>query len=475
MACCRDPGPSGAWGLLATVVLAVTTVACGGSPPADSVTPAADPPRPARARGALETDEALVAEVREAFLHAWNGYARHAWGHDALKPLSRGFRDWYDVSLVMTPVDAYDTMLLMGLDDEARQARQLVFERLSFDHDMTVQVFEVTIRLLGGLLSAYQLDGNARWLELATDLGNRLLPAFASPTGLPYVRVNLATGATEWSSNNPAEIGTLTLELGMLSRLTGDPKYFDAAKRAVTTLHDRRSPLGLVGTVIDVETGEWRNTESHVSGMIDSYYEYLLKAWLLFGDDDFRQMWEQSRDAIHRHLAMEVDGTLWYGRVDMLTGETTATTSGALDAFLPAVLALGGDLERGGRLMDSAYRMWTTFEVEPESFDFTTMTVLHAGYPLRPEAIESAYYLYVLTGDERYRDMGRDIFHRIARWTRTAEGFAHLADVRTKQQDDAMESFFLAETLKYAYLLADPGAIDFDRVIFNTEAHPLQR
>ena len=107
--------------------------------------------------------------------------------------------------------------------------------------------------------------------------------------------------------------------------------------------------------------------------------------------------------------------------------------------------------------MDSVHRMWTTFDVEPESFDFTTMEVIHPGYPLRPEAIESAYYLFVLTGDERYRDMGRDIFHRIVRWTRTEHGFAHLT-----------------ETLKYAYLLADPSAIEFDEVIFNTEAHPLR-
>jgi len=364
--------------------------------------------------------------------------------------------------------------LLMGLDDEAARAKELILAELSFDHDMTIQVFEVTIRLLGGLLSAYQMDGDPRFLELAVDLADRMLPAFDTPTGMPYVRVNLATGATEWTENNPAEIGTLTLEFGLLSRLTGDPRYFDAATKGVTELHRRRSALGLVGTVIDVETGQWQNVESHVSGMIDSYYEYLLKAWLLFDDDDFRHMWEGSRDAINRHLAMEVDGSLWYGRVDMESGETTAAISGALDAFLPAVLALGGDLDRAARLMDSVHLMWTTFDVEPESFDFTTMEVIHPGYPLRPEAIESAYYLFVLTGDERYRDMGRDIFHRIVRWTRVEHGFAHLVDVRTKKKDDAMESFFLAETLKYAYLLADPSAIEFDEVVFNTEAHPLR-
>jgi mannosidase alpha-like ER degradation enhancer 2 len=464
--------------LLLACVAAIALTACSDTPPSDTPGPAPDSPhdagRAVTARPGLSTDAAFAADVREAFLHAWNAYETYARGHDALKPLSRGYRDWYDASLVMTPLDAFDTMLLMGLDDEAARAKELILANLSFDHDTTVQVFEVTIRLLGGLLSAYQMDGDPRFLELASDLGYRLLPAFDSPTGMPYVRVNLATGATEKPVNNPAEIGTLTLEFGQLSRLTGDPRYVDAARRGVLEVANRRSELGLVGTEIDVETGEWTDRDSHITGRIDSYYEYLLKAWLLFGDDELGGIWREGRDAINRHLAMQTDGSLWYGHVDMDTGETTETTFGALDAFLPAVLALDGDLDRAARLMESVHRMWTEFDVEPESFDFTTMQVADPRYPLRPEAIESAYYLFVLTGDERWRDMGRDIFERIVRWTRTDAGFAHLVDVRTKEKADAMESFFLAETLKYAYLLADPSAIDFDAVVFNTEAHPLR-
>jgi mannosidase alpha-like ER degradation enhancer 2 len=440
----------------------------GSSPPAEASR------RAVHAVPGLPADTAFASEVREAFLHAWNGYVASAWGHDALRPLSGGWRDWYDVSLLMTPVDAWDTMRLMGLDAQADSARDLIFAELSFDRDMTVQVFEVTIRLLGGLLSAYQMDGDPRWLELARDLGDRLMPAFASPTGMPYVRVNLATGAVEEPENNPAEIGTLTLELGQLSRLTGDPRYYDAVKRGVTAVFDRRSSLDLVGTVVDVESGEWKSTDSHVGGRIDSFYEYLLKGWLLFGDEDYRHMWEVSEAAMNAHLAETVDGHLWYGRVDMNTGERTGRRFGALEAFLPAVLALGGDLDRAARLEESVALMFTAFGVEPESFDYGTMEIRYPGYPLRPEAIESAYYLYVLTGDERWRLMGRDFFHRIVAAARVDGGFAHLADVRTAEHDDAMESFFLAETLKYAWLLANPGALDFDAVVFNTEAHPLR-
>ena len=426
--------------------------------------------------GALPPDREMAEAVKAEFLHAWNAYLRYARGHDALKPLSQGYRDWYDASLLMTPVDAFDTMLLMDLQEEAAEAKALVMEGLSFDHDFPVQVFEMNIRLLGGLITAYQMDGDERFLALARDLADRMMPAFESATGMPYVRVNLRSGEKEWPVNNPAEIGTLMLEFGALSRITGDPRYYDAAKAAIQAVFQRRSDIGLVGTTIHVETGEWQDRSSHISGRIDSYYEYLLKAWLLFDDQDFLKMWEESVEAVNRYLADEVEGRLWYGYAHMDTGERTATRFGALDAFWPGVLALSGDLDRAGRLMESVHLMWTTFGLEPEAMDYTTMEVVSGGYPLRPEALESAYILHTLTGDERYKAMGWDIFQRIVRYCRHDVGYAHLEDVRTMEKADGMESFFLAETLKYAWLLFAPEeTLDFQEVVFNTEAHPIWR
>lgn len=426
------------------------------------------------ARTTPEPDQA--ATVRAAFLHAWRGYERHAWGHDQLLPLSRGARDWYPASLVMTPVDAFDTMLLMGLREEATRAKKLILDSLSFDRDFPVQVFEVTIRLLGGLITAHQMDGDPRFLTLARDVADRMLPAFRSRTGMPYRFVNLRTGAVSGPVSNPAEVGTLMLEFGTLSKLTGDQRYYDTAKRAVVTLFERRSPIGLVGSTINVETGAWVDRESHITGGIDSYYEYLLKSWLLFGDSTFKRMWDVSIAAANRFLPDERPNGYWYGRVNMDTGERTATRFGALDAFLPAVLAKGGDTPRAGRLMRSVYLMWTTFGIEPEELDYVTMQPVSAGYVLRPEAIESAYYLHRLTGDRDYREMGRVMVDSLLHYTRAETGFAALRSVVTKERRDQMESFFLAETLKYAYLLfAPPETLDFDAVVFNTEAHPIRR
>lgn len=448
---------------MAAALMAVRLLAGAAAPE----TPGGAPPAQA---------PSTAAEVRAAFLHAWQGYRRYAWGHDDLDPLSRKPHDWYGISLLMTPVDGYDTMLLMGLRDEAADAKRLILDSLLFDRDVSVQVFEVTIRLLGGLLSAYEMDGDPRFLRLATDLGDRLLPAFRSPTGMPFRYVNLRTGATRDPVSNPAEIGTLMLEFGTLARLTGRSVYYDTAKRAAVQLFQRRSDLGLVGSTIDVRTGAWQDSTSHVGGGIDSWYEYLLKSWRLFGDEDFRRMWETSVGPMHRYLADERFGGLWYGQANMATGARLGTRFGSLEAFLPAVLALSGDTARAGRLMASVNRMWTTFGIEPETLDYATMRIGdEPGYELRPEALESAYYLYRLTGDERYRRMGAAMWSAIDRWTRTDAGFAALADVRTKAKRDRMHSFLFAETLKYAYLLLAPAeTLDLKSVVFNTEAHPLR-
>src|SRR5437588_6583348 len=326
---------------------------------------------------------AMAARIRQEFLHAWRGYHEYAWGHDELRPLSKGFHDWHAAPLYMTPVDALDTMLLMGLNEEADQTRNLIVKNLSFDRDIEVQNFEITIRLLGGLLSSYQMTNDKRLLRLADDLGHRLLPVFHSPTGMPYRFVNLKTGKVRGAQSNPAEIGTLLIEFGTLSKLTGKPVYYQRAKRALLQLYKRRSAIGLVGSVIDVETGQWIDTESHISAGIDSYYEYLLKCWLLFDDRDCEQMWRASLRAVNRYLADDKPAGLWYAHVDMNTGERLSTHYGALDAFFPAVLARAGDLDRARRFQESAFTAWTTFGIEPEELDYSTMQITQDGYNLR--------------------------------------------------------------------------------------------
>jgi len=424
----------------------------------------------------LPTDAEMAERVRQEFRYSWAGYKQYAWGHDALKPLSKSYHDWYGVPLLMSPVDGLDTMILMGMTDEAATTREYIDKNLSFDRDIYVKNFEITIRLLGGLLSSYQLSGDKRLLALADDLGTRLLPAFNSPTGMPYVYVNLKTGAVRGESTNPAEVGTLLIEFGTLSKLTGKPIYYEKAKRAVVELYNRRSPIGLVGSTINVKTGKWTDPVSHISGGIDSYYEYLLKAWLLFDDKDCERMWKSSIEAVNKYLADQVPTGFWYGQANMNTGARTGTDFGSLDAFFPGTLALSGDLDRARKLEDSAYKMWTTFGIEPEEMNYMTMEITSEGYELRPEIIESAYYLRHFTNDARYREMGKTFFDSLVKYCRTDSGYAALSSVANKTKKDEMESFFFAETLKYLFLLyAPPDTIDLSKTVFNTEAHPIRR
>ncbi len=429
---------------------------------------------------AQSTNRKFAAEVKAEFLHAWSGYKRYAWGHDDLKPLSKTHHDWYPQPLLMTAVDSLDTMILMELDDEAAATKKYILDNLSFDKDIEVQNFEITIRLLGGLLTSYQMTGDKRFLNLAEDLGKRLLPVFDSPTGMPYRYVNLKTGKVSKPVSNPAETGTLIIEFGTLSKFTGNPVYFDKAKRALVETYNRRSKIGLVGEWINVETGEWTNTDSHISGAIDSYYEYLLKCSLLFGDQDCKRMWNESIVAINKYLADELRDDrgveLWYGHADMNTGARRATTYGALDAFFPAVLALSGDLKRAKLLQDSSFRMWNHAGIEPEEFDYRARKVTSPGYPLRPEIVESTYYLYRYTKDEKYLRMGEKLWRDFVKHCRTEDAYAALKNVETKEKNDSMQSFLFAETFKYFYLLfSPPSTLNFDQVVFNTEAHPIKK
>jgi mannosidase alpha-like ER degradation enhancer 2 len=434
------------------------------------------PIAPAAAQHSTADPGPMAKLVRSEFMYGWDAYKQHAWGHDELKPLTGSYRDWYNSSLYITPVDALDTMILMGLKEEADKTRDLIDTKLSFDKDIEVKNFEITIRLLGGLLSGYQLTSDKRLLDLADDLGTRLLPVFNSPTGMPYVYVNLKTGKTRGAESNPAEIGTLLLEFGTLSKLTGKPIFYDKAKRGLTELYSRRSKLGLVGSTINVETGKWIDTTSHIGGGIDSYYEYLLKCSLLFGDKDCERMWKASIKSVNKYLADNTKTGLWYAQVDMNTGKRLSTKFGALDAFFPAILVRSGEKDRARRLQESAFKMWTTWNVEPDEIDYSTMKILSPAYPLRPEIMESAYYLHFYTDEDRYTEMAATFLAALSHYCKADEGYAGLEDVTTLEKSDEMPSYFLAETLKYLYLTFAPrSTLDLNQVVLNTEAHPLRR
>ena len=421
-------------------------------------------------------DQKMADQIKSEFLRSWNAYKTYAWGHDVLLPVSKGYMDWYEQSLGISPIDAYSTMKVMGLDQEAEQVQRYVADTINFDKDQFVKTFEVNIRVLGGLVAMYQFTKDPKVLAKAEDFGKRLLPAYNTGTGIPAYWVNLKTGETKGDTVNLAEGGSSLVEMGMLSKFTGNPVYFEKAKNASLAIFNRRSTLGLVAENINVQTGQWVDSISHIGCCIDSYYEYLLKGSILFNDAELKKAWDESIVSIQKYIAEEVDTALWYGQVNMETGQKVNSVVTLYDAYFPAVLSLSGDLASAARYQDSWNNLWIKYGLEPMVYDYSKKEILHPAYNLNPEIIESAYYLYYFTGDEKYKKMAAQYFNDIMSYCRTDVAFTNIKDVRTREQKDHMETFFLAETMKYLYLVfANPEGINPRECVFSTEAHPFRK
>lgn len=418
----------------------------------------------------------LFEEIKQETQRTWQAYQQYAWGFDVLLPISKSAENWYEKPLYISPIDAYSTLKVMGLDEDAERIERYVADSIDFDKDIFVKVFEVNIRVLGGLLAMYQYTGNEKILGQAKDFGDRLLPAFGSPTGIPYFWVNLKTGEVKGDVINVAEAGTYTFEMGILSYYTQNPTYYQAAKKATLAVFNRRSDIGLVGEVINVETGEWLDKTSHICACIDSYYEYLYKTWVMFGDPDIKSIWDESIVAVNKFLPEEKDSLLWYGRVNMDTGERTSSRVTLYDAFFPAVLALSGDIARAERLQKTFHWLWNKYGLEPMSYDNAAGKSNYPVYDLNPEIIESAFYLYHFTGKEIYRDMAKKYWQDIMQYCRTDIAFTAIENVKTKEKRDYMATYFLAETLKYFYLIfSDNPEVNPDDYVFSTEAHNFKK
>lgn len=439
-----------------------------------------------------------------------------------------------------------------------------------FDLDSKVQVFETVIRGVGGLLSAHLFavgelpirgydpkpsagaadpddplfvpsitwpNGfkyNGQLLRLALDLAKRMLPAFYTTTGMPYPRVNLRHGIpffpnsplfdvlgtsapenprpTDITETCSAGAGSLVLEFTVLSRLTGDHRFEQVAKRAFWSVWNRRSEIGLIGAGVDAEQGNWIGGHSVIGAGADSFFEYALKShillsghelpnvttpkrpaldtdwidpnelWIPLTEDEnspeaFLDAWHQAHAAIKRHLYDDT-GHPHYSNVNIMTGSLASNWIDSLGAYYPGLLTLAGELEEAMETNLLHAALWTKYAALPERWSLKEKQV-EGGlgwWPLRPEFIESTYHLYRATKDTWYLYVGEMVMNDINRRCRTECGFAGIQNVVTGELSDRMESFFLGETTKYLYLLYDDdhplNSLDA-AYVFTTEGHPL--
>jgi mannosyl-oligosaccharide alpha-1,2-mannosidase len=405
--------------------------------------------------------------IKAAMEHAWGSYRARAWGADELKPQSgRGENNWQ--GLGMTLVDSLDTLWIMGMMGEFAEARDWVAASLSFAAAGSISVFETTIRVLGGLLAAYDLSGEGVFLAKALDLGDRLLPAFDTPTGIPRATVSLASGASSnpgWTGGSSilSELGTLQVEFRYLSRASGVAKYGAKAERVIETLDKLKPAHGLYPIYVSADTGALTTSTVAFGALGDSFYEYLIKVWVQGGrlEGMYRRMYDASMEGMTGVL-LKRSRPSQLAYVADYDGYNTQDKMDHLVCFVPGMLALGaftsagtpGEAVAARDLVNAkalAYTCWQMYErmatgISAEFVVFPGGADLQASesapfYILRPEAAESMYVLHQLTGNPIYREWGWKMFQAIEKHCKTAFGYGAHPDVRDtgRMPDDRME------------------------------------
>ncbi|KAJ7784540.1 glycoside hydrolase [Mycena metata] len=429
--------------------------------------------------------------IVRAFQHAWGAYERDAMGDDEYHPISQEGSNLTDAGGIgYTVVDSIDTMLLMGLTQEYSRAREWVATKMSFDRNATFNTFETTIRVLGGLLSAHHLSGeDPIYLEKAIELADRIIPVFNTPSGLPLTNVNLALREGSMDPAWPefvssAEVATLQLEMKYLSQLTVNSIYWEKAEAVMQIIKAALLPHGLASIFLNWQTGQFVISAMRLGSRADSYYEYLLKQYLLTNRTEvfYRDMYNNAMDAVHKSLIKKSANSNMIHTSEIIperhpNGEVSWRLTPKQDHL---VCFFGGSLLLGAttvgalvhpvsvppkpeELSESGMRDWKTginliktcmdthntatgLAPEVAHFRIASDGIGHdpqfpsdwyikgahqkpdelppydARYMLRPETVESLFLAYRLTGNEKYRTWAWDIFQAIERHCRVETG-----------------------------------------------------
>ncbi|KAF8712309.1 glycosyl hydrolase 47 family, partial [Rhizoctonia solani] len=445
-----------------------------------------------------QTDVKRRDAVVAAFKHAWAGYERDAFGCDEYRPVSgTGKNLTTDRGIGYMIIDALDTMLIMGepLRKEYLRARHWVETELDFDRDGRYSTFEITIRVLGGLLSAYALSNNDElYLRRAQELADRLLPAFNTPHGLPIPNVNFHSEPNpNWGGEpiSTAEAATLQLEFKYLTHITGKDVYWKTAEKVMDVVKKALKGENVVdGALVPINlnanSGEFYYSDIRLGSRGDSYYEYLLKQYIQTNRTEpiYREMYDRAMAAIHKNLVFKtpLNKLTYIAELEPIRSAKIQDKWKVTPKQDHLVCFLGGSLQLGvteglninpeavKRLSAAKQRDWKLGEE-------LTRTCMATHETKTPETVESLFLGWRLSGDIKYRKWGWQVFQAIEKYCKVPKGgysgVESVFEVPVVLLDN-METFFVGETLKYLYLLFDDSSsIPLDKYVFNTEAHPL--
>lgn len=460
--------------------------------------------------------------VKEAFMRGWKSYKDRAWAKDELAPISGGSKNTFG-GWGATLVDSLDTLWIMGMRDEFDEAVDAAIN-IDFGPNGSgeINMFETIIRYLGGFIGAYDVSGchDIRLLNKAVEVADMAYASFDTPNRMPVTRWSpqkAADGEEQLPAQSGliAEMASASVEFTRLSQITGDMRYFDAISRVTDVLDDQQGFTKLPGMwpiSVDMRTPNLTfDSYFSLGAMADSAYEYLPKMYQLLNGVGleaarYHRMYEYAMETAISHTLFR---PMVEDKADILVAGSKQDGQ-RNDKGQHLVCFAGGMLALGGRLFENLTHIdigrkisdgcaWTYKNapngIMPEVFSMTACptwsecdytskpgsspfsSVNDGRYILRPEAIESIFYMFRTTGNPAYQDIAWDMFQAIDINTRTELANAALRDVMKKptEKEDSMESFWMAETLKYFYLIfSDPSTISLDDFVFNTEAHPFR-
>ncbi|CEF69521.1 Mannosyl-oligosaccharide alpha-1,2-mannosidase [Strongyloides ratti] len=431
--------------------------------------------------------------IKKMMKHAWDGYKKYAWGANELNSIHKMASSqeiFGGPKMPATIVDAADTLYIMDMMKEYKEAEEYLFKNFkASDAIRNLSVFEMTIRFIGGFLSLFALTGKETYKIFAKNVADILIVSFNSPTGLPYNVVTPKDNRTMnygWVTNNAhilADVGTLHLEFDYLSNITGDSNYRNKVINVRNIIEKQKKVDNLYGLYLSKDDGHFVTREVSLGAMGDSFYEYLLKEWLISNKKDTiaYDMYKEASKNIRKKMIIKSKGNFTY-LVELKNGKILNKMS-HLSCFSVGMFALEAyhstDENEKKEIMELAEELGNTCYhsyklsktgLGPEMFHFdstkdATSSTGEVQYFLRPEVIEGIYYLYKLTGNDKYKEWNWEIAQNIEKWCRNDAGYHGLRNVYNPEAgyDPTQQSFFLAETLKYLYLTFVNDKIPLDK------------
>ncbi len=416
----------------------------------------------------------LTGEIKAEFRHAYDAYLAHAKGSDALRPITKkGYNEFYK-SFMLTPLESYSTLKLMGFEQEALQVKEEVLAKLNFKDYVNVPTTEFGQRVVGSLIAAYQLDGDERFLDLAQDLANRLLVAFNTPTGMPQRLISIGRRASRENQCTPEQVGGLVVEFGLLSKLTNNPIYYQKAKAAALKLWELRSEDDLLGSKIDVEKGKWVNASVNVTRANSGYWAALLKTYLLLGDNDLKAIFQNGMKALQKNVLQENEDQAWFrfARINKLSHNDSLYQYSEI--AMSGLLALAGNIELAEKHYNYCNSQIDSLILSPELKDLEKNRWTSKGFGLRSEQCESLFLLHLFTQKEYYTIRAERFFKTQKELCRAENGYTSLKDVMTKKRNDIMPSRLLSQNFKYLYLILEKHNWPLNKIVFSAYGQPLR-